>query len=108
MDVDGDRCLPFVPQKELIYNRMLPYGDSLDNEALEYLNRIKGSISSALLLSDPRYVVTENKVASKTLQKKHFAGLCIGSGICRSTFACMDDSSLKRIISILSNCYLRW
>lgn len=53
MDMDVD-----VPansyQHEILYNRMLPYADKLEEEAAEYLKRIKANISRSLLLSDAR------------------------------------------------------
>lgn len=62
MDVDAGQTnssnytstLPFKPQKDIVYNRLLPYNQQLDTEALDYLEQIKSNISRAVLLSDPR------------------------------------------------------
>lgn len=53
LDPYENRNLPFKPQKEIRYNRLLPYCDQLDSEALEYYGIIKSNLSRGLLLSDP-------------------------------------------------------
>lgn len=48
------RGIPFVPQKELKYNQLLPYSEEIIPEALELYGLIKANISRCLILSDPR------------------------------------------------------
>uniref|UniRef100_A0A673BIM3 Proteasome activator subunit 4b n=1 Tax=Sphaeramia orbicularis TaxID=375764 RepID=A0A673BIM3_9TELE len=54
MTVDGAPVGPpgFVPQKEIVYNRMLPYADRLDAEATELLADIKANLSRAVALRE--------------------------------------------------------
>ncbi|MEQ2308842.1 Proteasome activator complex subunit 4B, partial [Ameca splendens] len=47
MDVEG-----FIPQKEIVYNGLLPYCDRLDREAAELLAEIKANLSRAVLLRE--------------------------------------------------------
>ncbi|KAM4526363.1 proteasome activator complex subunit 4B [Fundulus diaphanus] len=42
----------FIPQKEIVYNGLLPYCDRLDREAVELLAEIKGNLSRAVLLRE--------------------------------------------------------
>ncbi|XP_028286764.1 proteasome activator complex subunit 4B [Parambassis ranga] len=51
MIVDGDMAT-LVPQKEIIYNSMLPYSDRLDREATELLAEIKANLCRAVLLRE--------------------------------------------------------
>lgn len=44
--------LGFEPQKEIVYNRYLPYNDQLDDECIQYLSQIKANIGRTLLLND--------------------------------------------------------
>ena len=44
--------LGFEPQKEIPYNRYLPYSHCLDAEALDYLSLIKANIARTLCLND--------------------------------------------------------
>ncbi|CAG2120189.1 unnamed protein product, partial [Medioppia subpectinata] len=44
--------LGFEPQKEIVYNRYLPYSPALDDECLHYLSQIKANIARTLLLND--------------------------------------------------------
>lgn len=48
---DGDAGA-FVPQKELVYNGLLPYAARLEQEATELLARIKAGLSRAVLLRE--------------------------------------------------------
>ncbi|XP_054706567.1 LOW QUALITY PROTEIN: proteasome activator complex subunit 4-like [Uloborus diversus] len=41
--------LGFVPQKELIYNKLLPYTEKLDNESQIYLSEIKTNLGKSVL-----------------------------------------------------------
>uniref|UniRef100_A0A8C3A4M3 Uncharacterized protein n=1 Tax=Cyclopterus lumpus TaxID=8103 RepID=A0A8C3A4M3_CYCLU len=51
MTVDGD--VPgFVPQKEIVYNGLLPYSERLEREATELLAEIKANLSRAVLLRE--------------------------------------------------------
>ena len=40
----------FVPQKEIVYNGLLPYSSRLDQEASELLATIKANLSRAVLV----------------------------------------------------------
>lgn len=44
--------LGFIPQKEIVYNDLLPYCDHLDREAAELLVEIKANLSRAVLLRE--------------------------------------------------------
>lgn len=46
--------LGFVPQKEIIYNKLLPYADRLDDESNELLKKIKGNLSRTVQLGEIR------------------------------------------------------
>ncbi|XP_075999758.1 proteasome activator complex subunit 4B [Genypterus blacodes] len=50
MTVGEDMADPsgFVPQKEIVYNGLLPYSDRLDQEATEHLAEIKANLSRAV------------------------------------------------------------
>lgn len=54
MTVDGDMDDPsvFTPQKEIVYNDLLPYSDRLDREATELLADIKANLSRAVLVRE--------------------------------------------------------
>ncbi|KAM4716279.1 proteasome activator complex subunit 4B-like [Anableps anableps] len=51
MTVDGG-VEGFIPQKEIVYNGLLPYCDRLDREAAELLAEIKANLSRAVLLRE--------------------------------------------------------
>ncbi|XP_056286378.1 proteasome activator complex subunit 4B-like [Pseudoliparis swirei] len=51
MTVDGDMA-GFVPQKEVVYNGLLPYSDRMEREATELLAEIKANLSRAVLLRE--------------------------------------------------------
>lgn len=51
MTVDGD-VEGFIPQKEIVYNGLLPYSDRLDREATELLAEIKTNLCRAVLLRE--------------------------------------------------------
>lgn len=51
MTVDGDMA-GFTPQKEIVYNDLLPYSDRLDREATELLAEIKTNLSRAVILRE--------------------------------------------------------
>ncbi|XP_054158581.1 proteasome activator complex subunit 4B-like [Oppia nitens] len=44
--------LGFEPQKEIIFNRYLPYSEQIDAESVEFLARIKANFSRAVVLND--------------------------------------------------------
>lgn len=46
--------LGFLPQKELPYNRLLPYADVLDEESTQMLAEIKGNIARAIMMRELR------------------------------------------------------
>lgn len=45
-------ALGFAPQNEIVYNKLLPYVDKLDDESNEILARIKGTLPKAIQLQD--------------------------------------------------------
>lgn len=51
-----DRCssLGFTPQKQVVYNKLLPYKEHLDAEILEQICEIKENLSKAAILRDIR------------------------------------------------------
>ncbi|KAA8581409.1 hypothetical protein FQN60_002990 [Etheostoma spectabile] len=65
MTVDGDMA-GFIPQKEIVYNGLLPYSDRLDGEATELLAEIKANLSRAVLLRElwPGVAFWTNKLFS--------------------------------------------
>uniref|UniRef100_A0A8C9ZB62 Uncharacterized protein n=1 Tax=Sander lucioperca TaxID=283035 RepID=A0A8C9ZB62_SANLU len=65
MTVDGDMA-GFIPQKEIVYNGLLPYSDRLDREATELLAEIKANLSRAVLLRElwPGVAFWSNKLFS--------------------------------------------
>lgn len=44
--------LGFVPQKDIVYNKLLPYADRLDDESNGILSKIKGNLSRAVMLKE--------------------------------------------------------
>lgn len=42
----------FKAHRRVVFNKYLPYSDQLDNEAVEYLKRIKVNLSNALIRVD--------------------------------------------------------
>lgn len=46
--------LGFKPQKEIIYNRFLPYADKLDDESLKLYTDIKTNLVKSVLLREMR------------------------------------------------------
>ncbi|XP_068183158.1 proteasome activator complex subunit 4A [Antennarius striatus] len=44
--------LGFVPQKDIVYNKLLPYTDRLDDESNDILKKIKGNLSRAVQLRE--------------------------------------------------------
>lgn len=42
----------FTPQKEIVYNQLLPYAERLDQEAVELLAEIKANLSRAVLVRE--------------------------------------------------------
>ncbi|KAG9338370.1 hypothetical protein JZ751_025929 [Albula glossodonta] len=48
MKKDVSEALGFVPQKEIVYNKLLPYADKLDEESNEILAQIKGNLARAV------------------------------------------------------------
>lgn len=44
--------LGFVPQKEIVYNKLLPYADNLDRESNDILAQIKGNLGRAVQLRE--------------------------------------------------------
>ena len=50
--MDSKMSPDFKPQRELIYNKYLPYSDVLENEANAQLSEIKKNLSLAVQLRD--------------------------------------------------------
>lgn len=46
--------LGFKPQKEIIYNRLLPYADQLDDESRKMFTEIKANLGKAVMLREMR------------------------------------------------------
>lgn len=44
--------LGFHPQKELIFNKLLPYADGIDEESQSFLREIKLNLSKAVLFRE--------------------------------------------------------
>lgn len=44
--------LGFIPQKDIVYNKILPYADRLDEESSDILSKIKGNLSRAVQLKE--------------------------------------------------------
>lgn len=44
--------LGFVPQKDIVYNKLLPYADRLDEESNDILCKIKGNLGRAVQLKE--------------------------------------------------------
>ncbi|XP_061914340.1 proteasome activator complex subunit 4A [Entelurus aequoreus] len=44
--------LGFVPQKDIVYNKLLPYADQLDEESNDILSKIKGNLGRAVQLRE--------------------------------------------------------
>lgn len=44
--------LGFNPQKDIVYNKLLPYADRLDDESNEILGKIKGNLARAVQLRE--------------------------------------------------------
>lgn len=53
--MEEDDCgLGYKPQKEVIYNKLLPYSDDIGKEILEQFSTIKKNLSKAVILRDIR------------------------------------------------------
>jgi len=48
MKKEQAEILGFVPQKEIVYNKLLPYADKLDRESNDILAQIKGNLGRAV------------------------------------------------------------
>lgn len=44
--------LGFVPQKDIVYNKLLPYAERLDEESNHILSKIKENLSRAIQLRE--------------------------------------------------------
>lgn len=44
--------LDFKPQKEIVYNRFLPYKDQLDEESNKFLSEIKYNLGRAVIFKE--------------------------------------------------------
>lgn len=52
MKEDVSEKLGFVPQKDIVYNKLLPYADILDEESNDLLGKIKGNLGRAVQLRE--------------------------------------------------------
>uniref|UniRef100_A0A8C1DL57 Proteasome activator subunit 4 n=1 Tax=Cyprinus carpio carpio TaxID=630221 RepID=A0A8C1DL57_CYPCA len=52
MKKEATEFLGFVPQKDIVYNELLPYKDKLDDESNEFLAQIKGNLGRAVQLRE--------------------------------------------------------
>ncbi|XP_051507905.1 proteasome activator complex subunit 4A isoform X2 [Myxocyprinus asiaticus] len=52
MKKEAFELLGFVPQKDIVYNKLLPYKDKLDEESNEILAQIKGNLGRAVQLRE--------------------------------------------------------
>uniref|UniRef100_A0A8C1ZNW2 Proteasome activator subunit 4b n=1 Tax=Cyprinus carpio TaxID=7962 RepID=A0A8C1ZNW2_CYPCA len=52
MKKEQAEILGFVPQKEIVYNKLLPYADKLDRESNDILAQIKGNLGRAVQLRE--------------------------------------------------------
>lgn len=52
MKKEASDLLGFVPQKDIVYNELLPYKDKLDEESNEILAQIKGNLGRAVQLRE--------------------------------------------------------
>nr|XP_055026346.1 proteasome activator complex subunit 4A [Misgurnus anguillicaudatus] len=52
MKKEASELLEFVPQKDVVYNQLLPYKDKLDDESNEILAQIKGNLGRAVELRE--------------------------------------------------------
>ncbi len=52
MKKEATEFLGFVPQKDIVYNELLPYKDKLDEESNEFLAQIKGNLGRAVQLRE--------------------------------------------------------
>ena len=50
--MDRQQELGFVPQRELVYNKHLPYSEALDDESKLQLEEIKKNLSHAVQMRD--------------------------------------------------------
>lgn len=44
----------FKPQKEVVYNKLLPYSDELDDDSINMLKEIKGYLGRLIILREMR------------------------------------------------------
>uniref|UniRef100_A0A8D3D7I1 Proteasome activator subunit 4 n=1 Tax=Scophthalmus maximus TaxID=52904 RepID=A0A8D3D7I1_SCOMX len=52
MEKPQSDTLGFAPQKDIVYNKLLPYADRLDAESNDLLSKIKGNLSRAVQLRE--------------------------------------------------------
>lgn len=52
MKKEASESLGFVPQKDIVYNQLLPYKDKLDEQSNEFLAQIKGNLGRAVQLRE--------------------------------------------------------
>ncbi|XP_035386226.1 proteasome activator complex subunit 4A isoform X4 [Electrophorus electricus] len=52
MTKEASEALGFVPQKDIVYNKLLPYAEKLDAESNEILAQIKGNLGRAVQIRE--------------------------------------------------------
>ena len=75
MTVDGDVMAGFTPQKEIVYNGLLPYSERLDREATELLAEIKANLEGTAIDSLEVLKVKEDRLVQVNQNLKESASL---------------------------------
>lgn len=52
MKKEASELTGFVPQKDIVYNQLLPYKEKLNEESNEFLAQIKGNLGRAVQLRE--------------------------------------------------------
>ncbi|KAG2467438.1 PSM4B protein, partial [Polypterus senegalus] len=78
MNTDENRALDFVPQKEIVYNKLLPYSDRLDQESNEILAKIKNNLGRAVQLKElwPGVLFWTRKLSTQPRWVPHLLRRC--------------------------------
>jgi hypothetical protein len=87
--------LGFAPQKEVVYNKLLPYGgeggQDLDRESAEWFARIKANLARSVALGDvrPGFVTWVSRlckwVSNLAFIQYAISIVCFSAGTCAST-----------------------
>ena len=59
-----EQALGFKPQKEILYNRLLPYSENLDEESCQLFSAIKTNLAKAVCLCElrPGFVIWTSRL----------------------------------------------